>query len=329
MANEYIARRESVGLGIEATAGTPVAAQAWVRHLESSFQPKTTTIANESALGRVEKVNDSAVDTKWAEGTIEGKVADVSVGYLLSGVFGLPVTSDNADTDATVKDHTFDVEQTNEPVYLTVSVKNPVTDRRHSLGAVDTLTISGETGDWVKFSSELKAKSGTDATSTVAYIAENEFTSKNASLRLATNVAGLDAATPLEIKSFELNIERKTAPFFPMGSEDPSAMNSGVFEASGEFVMRYNATTLEDDWLDNTAQALRLSLVNDAVTIGAAANPSLTFTAPQARLTTFERSTDLDEIVEATVGFTCELSTTDAYALRAVLTNTQASYVAA
>lgn len=329
MANEYIGRRESVGFGIESTPGTAVAPQVWVRHLSSDFQEKTATITNESAMGRVEKVNDSAVDSQWSEGSIEGKVADVSIGYLLTGVLGSPTTGDNADSDASVKDHTFDVEQSNTPTYLTTAVSGPITDRRHALSVVDSLSITGERGDWVKFNAGIKAKQGVTATNTVAYVSETEFTVKHAAIRLAANVAGLSGATALDVVSFELNLERTSEPFIPIGSNDPSAFNQGAFEASGEFVVQFNSTDLESDWLDNTAQAFRLSLINSDVTIGSAANPSLVFTAPQTRLTTFERSNDLDQIVTATVGFRCELSTADAYAIRAVLTNTQASYTAA
>lgn len=329
MANEYTGRREQIGFGIEATGGTAVAPQVGVRHLSNKFQPKTTTITNESAMGRVEKANESALDTRWAEGPIEFKVADVSIGYPLVGIFGLPVTSDNPDTNAAVKDHTFDVVQSNTPAYLTVAVKNPIADKRHALGVVDTLTISGERGEFVKAKVEIKAKSGTAATNTIAYITnENEFTLKHVTIKLASNVAGLSGATGLEIKRFKLNLERKTKPFFPAGSLDPSAFTSGDFEASGDFIVRYNATTHEDNFLSNLSQAFQLSIVNNDVTIGASARPGIVFTAPQTRLREFERSDDLGDIVEATVGFTCELSAADGYLIRTVLTNTQAAYVA-
>lgn len=330
MAGEYSGRIEKIGLGIEATPGTAVAPQVGLRHLSSKFQPQTTTIKNDSAMGRVERFNESALDTKWAEGPIEFKVGDISVGYPLTGIFGLPVTTDNADANAAVKDHTFDVIQSNTPTYLTVAVDNPTADRRHALGVVDTLSISGARGKFVQAKMEMKAKSGSSASNTIAYASpEYEFTLKHVSLKVASSVAGLSGATALEIKSFELNIERKTAPFFPAGSSDPTAFNSGDFEASGEFVVRYNATTHEDNFLSNLAQAMRLSITNTDATIGTAANPGLVFTAPQTRLTTFDRSDDLGEIVDATVGFTCELSASDGYLIRAVLTNTQAAYAAA
>ena len=97
--NEFIGRRVSVGLGVESTYGTEVAPTIWPRHMKLGFQRKTTRVENESAMGRVEGVNDSAVVEQWAEGVLEGKVYDLSIGYLLYNIFGTLVTTDNADAN--------------------------------------------------------------------------------------------------------------------------------------------------------------------------------------------------------------------------------------
>lgn len=331
MANEYIGRRVEVGLGIETTAGTAVAPQIWVPHLGAGFQRRNKQVQNESAMGRVEKVNDSAVTAKWADGSLNGKVGDKSIGYLLYSVFGSPTTTDNADSDAAVKDHTFNVSQTNSTPTLTVVRKDAgVSNRRHALGTVGELNITSDDDGWIRFESDLKAKAGANGSDTPAYTAENEFLLRHTTIKLASNVAGLGAASALDVRSFKLEINRNLAdPFIPAGSVEPTAFDATEWEASGEIVLRYNATTFEDLWYDNTKRALQIALINNDVTIGSAARPSLTFTAPQASLTSFEKSDDLDEIVEQTIEFSCELSLSDAYALRAVLTNTQAAYAAA
>ena len=86
---QYIGRREGIGLGIEATPGTAVAPQTWLRWLDQDVQNKTDVIENESAMGVVEKVNDSEVVAKWAEGKIGGKVTEEGVGFLLSACSAL------------------------------------------------------------------------------------------------------------------------------------------------------------------------------------------------------------------------------------------------
>src|SRR3954447_23421828 len=96
---EFIGRRVAVGVGVEATPGTAVAPAHWIKHTSLDFQRKNTRVENDSAMGRNEGVNDSAIVEEWAEGTLEGKVYDQSIGYLLYNVFGALVTSDNPDAN--------------------------------------------------------------------------------------------------------------------------------------------------------------------------------------------------------------------------------------
>src|SRR4051794_18806889 len=119
--NEFIGRRVSLGLGLEGTPGTAAAPTLFMRHTKFGVQRKVTRIENDSAIGRVEKVNDSAIVERWAEGPIEGKVYDLSIGALLANMFSAPVTTDNADTNPVVKDHTFDISQSSVAKTLTVA----------------------------------------------------------------------------------------------------------------------------------------------------------------------------------------------------------------
>lgn len=323
---QFIGRRVSVGLGLESTPGTEVAAATWARHLSLTFQRKTETIDNESALGRVEASDDSAIVKQWAEGTLEGKVCDSTIGYVLYNVLGSLSTGDNADSDASVKDHTFTVNQSNVAKTLTVYRKDPVSDRRHGFGTIERLEISWEAGEWVKFTADIKAENGATTTSTVSYAAENEFTSKHVTVKLASAVAGLGAASALTTKSGKITIERPANVFFASGSVDLSSITTGSLKVMGELVLQYEDSTYEDFWAGNTARAMSISLVNTDVTIGSSANPGLVVTMPKVRLNTFDMSDDLDEIIEQTVGFKGELSVSDAYMIQAVLTNTTASY---
>lgn len=320
--NEFIGRRVSVGLGVESAYGTAIAPTIWPRQLKMNFQRKTTRVENDSAMGRIEKTNDSAVVEEWAEGTLEGKVYDTSIGYLLYNIFGTCVNSTNADASGTVYNHTIDVAQTNVAKSLTIARIDPISSRRHAMGTVMNLDITADQGDWVKFSSAIQAQVGTTSSDTAAYVVENPFTSKHVTVKLATNVAGLGAATALAIKHLKLSIKEAVTPYYAHGAIDPAAFNTGAWQATGEVTLRYTDGTLESNWFTNAIQAMSIAFKNTDVTIGTSANPSLTFTAPRVRLNTFVMSDPLDSVVEQTVGFTCELDTSAAYALRAVLVNT-------
>ena len=70
---KFPGRLVSIGLGVESTPGTTVAPTHWMRHMSADFQRKTTIIQNESAMGRYERVNDSAVVETWAEGSLRAR----------------------------------------------------------------------------------------------------------------------------------------------------------------------------------------------------------------------------------------------------------------
>lgn len=323
----FIGRRVSVGLGIEATPGTAVAPAAWFKHLSLDFQRRTTVIQNDSAMGRQEKYNDSAVVAKFADGKLEGKIGDITIGYLLYNIFGEVASEANVDVSGDVYDHTFDVSQDNVAPSLTVARVDPKTSRRHALAMLAELEVSFEAGGYVKISGSLQAKAGTTSSETVAFIAENEFTSKYVVVKLAANVAGLTAAAALETKSGKITMKRDVTAFIPNGADEPVAFDLGSIEFDGELVLRYLNTTQEDLWYANTIQALLLAIANTDVTIGTSAHPKLAYTAPRVRLNTFAMSNDLDAPIEQTVGLSGELDTVAGYMLRAVLTNLQESYV--
>lgn len=328
MAN-YLGREESVGFGIQSGTSS-VAPQVWVRHLGNSFKPVVNKKQNESAMGRTEKVNGSTIISTWSEGTIDGKVQATSIGYLLASLTGGVTTASNADASGTVYDHSFPLQSSGVHTLLTVGVKNPVDDRRYANGEVTSLEITSDNQDYVMFKSDLVASAKETANNTVAFISgEAEFTSAHVSVKIADTVAGLSAATALEARSLKLTLSRSRKPNVLLGSTTSTENDTEPFEAMGEIVLRYKTTDLENLWYNNTARALQITIANSDVTIGTAAHPSLTFVAPQATFDTFDKSGDLDNYVEQTITFYCELSEGDDYAILPTLTNTQANYVAA
>lgn len=193
--NPFIGRRDAIGVGIEVTAGTGVVPQSWQRHLALTLDPKTTVVQNTSAMGRVENINDSAVTEQWMDGSINGKVTDLTIGYFLLNIFGL-IASATHSGESIVYDNTFTVAQAVVPPYLTFARSNPVRSRRFALGQLTDFEIDVKQNDWVQFTSTVTSKMGQSSTETVAFnAAEHEFTSKHVNLKLASTVAGLTAAS--------------------------------------------------------------------------------------------------------------------------------------
>lgn len=325
MSNIFIGRRDSVGFGIEATAGTAVAPQVWEKQLKLTLDQKTTVQKDTSALGRIEDVHDSAVTEEWADGSLNGRIHDLSVGYLLLNMFGTCAAAAHP-SETVVYDNTFTVLQTAPPPSLTFTRLNPNVTGRYAMGTQTDFQIDATSGGFVEYTSTIVSKVRATSSDTATYVAQNGFTSKHVVVKLANNVSGLTGATALQLKSVKLKISRKADRFTPLGQIDPASFDPEAFSVSGEIVLRYTDTTLEALGLGNTLQAMSIAITNTDTTIGTGSNPALVFTAPQTKLMPITLDNNLDQTMNQTIAFNCELSTSVGYMLQAVLTNTQNGY---
>ncbi len=326
MPNPFIGKKDSIGFGKESTPGTAVAPTAWSRQLALTLDQKTTNSQNTTALGRVEGMDNSAVVEQWSEGSLNGIITDTSIGLLLLNIFGTDTAALHSG-ESTVYDNTFSVLQTGYPASLTFARTNPVVSRRYALGYQSDFEIDVKQADWAQFTSTIVARAAASSTETVAYNStEGRFTSKHTNVYIASNVAGLGSATALQIKSLKLKISRKQDRFTPLGAIDPATFDPEDFNVSGTLVLRYTDTTIEALGIANTAQAMKIALINTDTTIGTAANPSLVLTMPQIRFDPITLDNNLTQTISQTVNFDAEFNSTAGYMLQAVLTNLQNGY---
>lgn len=327
MSNGFIGRRESVGIGLETTAGTAVSAAAWYPHLAITLDNKTNVVNNTSALGRIEDINDSAVVEQWMEGSINGKIYGKSFGYFLSNMFGTPTAAAHAG-ETIVYDNTYAVQQQTSSIKpLTFTRVNPVVTRQYAYGMQSDMEIGVTQQDWAMFTSSIQSKVGVSGSGTASYTAnEPEFTSKDATLKFAANLAGLTGATAVDFKSIKLKISRKLERYTPVGAIDPTSFDVDAFSVTGTITARYTDTVLEAIALANTAQAMSFTLKNNGITLGTATNPTLTFTCPKVRLEPQTLDNKLDQTLTQTFNFRAELSLSDGYMIQALLVSTQNGY---
>ncbi|WOI85996.1 phage tail tube protein [Rhodococcus qingshengii] len=315
---QYIGRRETLGLGIESEAGTGVAAQSWLRWLEQDLKPKTTVVENESAIGVVDRVEDSEVTGRQMEGKIGGKITVDTIGFILLGMWGTVASTTAVEGIVT---HTFSLKQSSIPTTLSITSVTPLRTQRFAYATIESFELEAETGKYVTFSSSVKARIGVPANDTTALTTQTEFTSKHITLKLAANTAGIAGATKLKAMSLKLSAERKANDFLPLGEEDNVEFDLGAFEPKGEFVVRCTSDEYEATFLANTRQAIEIAMVNG--------DESLAFAASKVRFRELEYSKDKDEVVTATISFYCEFDTTTNSSLVPVLKNTVEEYVAA
>jgi hypothetical protein len=327
MATTDIGRQVKYGIGKETTQGTPVAATNWIPHLGFELNPKNEIAKNDSAYGVIEKTNESTILRSWAEGSLEAKLTADTGGLLLLGAFGSVSTADNADTNPVVKDHTFTINQDTAGQSFTFIRKDTLSTVRYALSRIGKFELAMELDDYVKLTADIMAKKGSTTTATPAYTSETEFVPKHMSVKVATSEAGLGAATAVAaVQSFTLTVDPNLRSNFSAGSGDPESFTSEGFEIQFEMEARYTDQVFENAFNNGTTLALQITANNTDVTIGASAHPQLVVTAPKMNITDWARTEDLDSPITQTMTGTIHYSAADARAIRAVLTNTTASY---
>jgi hypothetical protein len=325
----FTGRKVAVGIARETTRGTAVVPAYWINHLSQSIVPRTEKVMNESALGVLSTFNDSTQVYEWAEGSIEAKLSATSGGLVLLGAFGTVNSALNADASEDVYDHTFTLSNSNSPQSLTITRKDDVDNRAYPLGMINNFELNMELGDYIKFTADFLASSGSSSTANVSRIEEVEFKPKYASVKMAANLAGLSGATALAtVQSFRITVNRNVERDHEAGSNAPYDISVRGIEVNGEIVLRYENATQRDAYLNDTKRAMEISIVNTDETIGTAANPSLTFTMPKVTLEDWNLDQALDDKVTQTLGFQALYDVSEAEQVEAVLTNLVASYTA-
>ena len=328
MDNDFIGRRISYGAAIETTRGTgEAAATHWLPHLEAGFQDKQTKALNESALGVIDKNNDSIVTEEWAEGNISGKVQIESFGLLLFAALGSK--SVTAGSVAGTYKHTFNRLNSNLAPSLSLFRKDPVNDLRYVLAVLKRLEINIVTGEYVKYTAEFISRKGESHTNTVSFVAtEAEFTSKYGALKLGTDVTDAQGNDAESIKSANIIIEREAEAYYEVGSVTPAEIHNKTFDVTIEVEKRHSNNDYKNAAHNNTHQAVVLELVNTDDHIGTAndGDPSLTFILPKVAVSEWELDQGLDDVVMESFTLQGLFSLTAGYQLRAELVNETASY---
>jgi hypothetical protein len=256
-------------------------------------------------------------------------IGDKHFPLILYSLFGTLNTTDDPDSDPTVKDHTITVAQSAQHQSLGFYLDDPVTgqDYTHALGVVDALTINYERGKFIDYEAKLKSKKGATATLTPSLTTENKFLSQHVTFKLAATQAGLDAASAIAIKSLKLNINQNTEDDDVLGNIAPADFLAKSFVIEGELeAILQNESDFKTQFLANTAKAMRIDLKNTDVTIGSAANPQIKIDLYKVIFKELSKPVKIGDIMMQSLSFKAHYSISDSKMVQAVCVNTVASY---
>ena len=321
---KYIWRQINVWFGLEANRWTAVWIQNWQAKTDMSFKDMSETIQDESSIWVIVDSRDSFVVKKWAEWEISGNVETNSIWYLFYGLLW-SVTQEVATTGAYT--HTFSLLNSNQWKTLTIWTSEPVWDYQFTLASIESMTISAEEWQQATFSVSLKAKTSTSTTHTVNYDIDNKLLSRHSIFKIANNLAWLNTANSICLKSFEISMTRNLEDDFCLWSDEPIDFLNKQFVIEWSFSLLYQNNTFKDFVFNWSKKAVRFELKDLNTTIGLSSNPTLIIDLPLASLNEWDKTQGNDEVVSQTITFKWLYSDIDSSAINVYLTNTVAEYV--
>lgn len=325
-----IGRLVQVGIARETTRGTVVTSPAfWIPWQELDVDEKKAFALDEQTRGVIEDSVGQSIVKEWAEAVLKAPIGSEFFPLMLYSLFGTLVTTDNADTNPIVKDHTISVQQGAQHQSLTLLLDDPVggQDYTHALAVVTQIEIAYELNNFLMFTANVMAKKGTTATLTPAAATDNRFLPQHLTFKLAATQAGLAAAPAISIRSASLRINQNIESDDVLGNIAPVDFLNKQFAIEGTVEALFqNEADFKTHFQAGTVRAMRLELLNTNVTIGAAANPKIQLDLHSVIFTEMTKPYRLGDLVVQTLSFKAHYNTTDAKIITLVAVNVTASY---
>lgn len=327
--SKTIGRFIQFGIARETTRGTAeTAASFWIPWDELSIDEKDERVLSDQTRGLLETTVGESIVKQWAEVELKAPISDMVFPLFLYAMCGTLTTTDNADSNAAVKDHTVLVQQGIQHQALSLFVDDPSAgqDYKFALGTITGLEIMYEQKKFLSFGATFKAKKGATATLTPATTTENRFLPHHVVFKIATTQAGLTAASATVLKSANISFKPNVVDDDVLGSIAPADFNNTGFEVEGTIELMFDDETERTLALAASVRALRFDMINTDVTIGAAANPSIRIDFHSVTFRPVTRAIKQGDYVTQTIAFKAHYNTTDSKMLTIVGVNIQASY---
>jgi len=328
--SKFIARLNHIGLGVESTRGTAVAPTFWFPKMSMKHDDKVQRIDDESSVGVVEDSLEGEVTQKFSEGELGGRVDADSLGLLMKLSLGSNSVAAVAG-QAGAYDHTFNVLQSAQHPSFTLGMKDPNTGNgfSYSLGMVSEFALSCEINKYAEYKMKYRANSkvavGSAYTPSYSNV-QNTFLPQHGVIKVATNVAGLGAASPVEVKKFEISIKKNIEDDQVIGNVSASDRLNKQFVIEGSLEIIANDYSYTDMLLNGDAKAFSATFTNTAKTIGVSTNPSFALTLYKVEFMEVANSQDNNGFIKQALKFKGYYSLADAKSIVAVVRNVTASY---
>lgn len=299
---KYIGRLVQLGIGKEAVRGAGAAAAYHVPRTDFSFDDKVVKARSVGGLGKISDSEEAFVTTKYGQGDLGGEIRVDSFGLLLYAMLGTLSTAGPSDSAYT---HSFTVSQSNQHQSLSFLVVDSNTTELYKLVMLESLEITVELDEVVKYAASFMSKSAVDSSSVVPVAAvESKFTKKHLSFKIAADISSLSGATAISLKNLTFTINKNVVLDDVLGTAEPEDILNRQLSVEGTFTLLYEDETYKNYMKNNTSRAMEIFFNNTDDTVdGGSTAPSLKIQMPKVDFFDWEPDYSLDEIVSQTVSF--------------------------
>lgn len=328
--SKFIGRQQAIAVSVEATRGTLVAPESWINKTNYSVEPKVQKGRFEGNYGNIYPGDDAIVTQKWAEGDIEAEVQDQMIGYFLYALFG---SLSSASFNGAYK-HTLTIDDNNaQHKSLSLYMDDPIGSDNsktiaYAMAMINSMELSVEQGELVKSVFSFMAKGHTDYTKqTPSFSAENKFSHKDLTFKIAANIAGLDAASKINLQSLKLSVNKNLIKENALGTVQPVDILNRMITIQGTIMLTYEDRVYRDYMLDGSKKAVRITLNRSDVTIGST-TPQIQIDLPVVDFEGWEPSNPNDDVSTQEITFTALYDVTNDILIGAnsFVVNEKASY---
>jgi hypothetical protein len=324
---KFDGRRVDIGFGKEIARGTVVAAAYFEKQAALSIDEKITHVKDESSFGSIEDASQGFLTGIFCDWSLTARVKANTTGLWFLSLFGTDTPTSEGGGNAAVYDHVFTVNETNQSQSLTISYLDPIAGYRFANAMISEADLMMEIGKYFDISLKGQAFAGASNVPTPSFTDETIFMPQMATFKSAANVAGLGAATGINIKKFSLKIAKNLMLDWSFGSTTPTDILNQQVTVTGEVELLFqNLTEFKTNFLTDVAQALQLKVVNTNVTIGATAHPTVNIILDNCKFTDLGRTITNGKIVTQKVKFNAYFSLTNGEMMQVVLSNLIATY---
>jgi hypothetical protein len=324
-----VGRLRSIAVAREDDASKGTAVAVSTGHfigIESGYlKAEAEHVENNSSVARIEAGIENYVVAERSVLSFSGLVKSDWIGHVLTGLLGT-VSSANAAGETEVREHTITVNSAASAPAYTIFMLGGVQSEKATYGTFKSLKLSCEADKALMADVEILAQAVESGTGTVAFASDHHFQGSHGSVKLATDLSGLGAASAVGFHMVELSIDRDTQPHHVFGSTEPNKFVPGSIRVSGKLEILHEAMTYRDYFTDATERAMRIAFQNPT-TIGEAEKPEIQIDLAKVYFTGHEISDGPDDKVIESIDFRAvyDLDEGTPQMIAAVLTNEEAA----